>query len=244
MIRDRWERITWIVSTVLTLVLGTQIPPILTPRPAPTTPPIVDPSLPPLVPVPIPPAPEPPPAIPDPMNAILKLRLGNSGCTAVTIGGLRDVTGVAAVTAAHCVASIGQQGTVITKDGKTYKVTVIRIDRRSDCALLQISTSDVLPFAKIATQLPAQGTGVWHAGYGIDRPGNTENGRVVTPEGQGGQTQFTLSVSSGDSGGPIFNAQTGEVLSVVCCANRVNTWGASCLSINRLVGIQSWVVEE
>lgn len=239
----RWERIAWIIAAILSIVLGNQLPPILPPgSPPPVSPPPVSP--PPVTPIPLPPVPDQPTAVPDPMNAILKLRLGNSGCTAVTIGGLKDLTGVCAVTAAHCVRGVGQVGQVTTKSGKTYECSVVRIDRRTDCALLQIKTSDVLPFAKIATQLPAAGVKIWHAGYGVDRPGNTEHGEVVMGENRDGQTQFRLNVSSGDSGGPIYNAATGEVLSVVCCGARLDVWGASCTSIQRLIGTQSWGIED
>lgn len=237
MVKERWERIAWILATVLSAFLGRQIP--IPTIPPPTTP---DPTYP----IPMPPVPQPPQPQADPVKAILKLRMGNSGCTAVCIGGIKEISGVAAITAAHCVGSVGQQGTVTTKDGKSFSCTVVRIDRRSDCAVLQVQTSEVLPFAKIATKIPPAGKATWHAGYGVDKPGNTENGEVLQGENSSGQTHFRLSVSSGDSGGPIYDAETGEVLSVVCCSNfsTRSTYGASCLSILRLIGQQSWSIEE
>jgi hypothetical protein len=54
-------------------------------------------------------------------------------------------------------------------------------------------------------------------GYGIDRPGNREDGRVTGAETPDGQLQMELSVSSGDSGGGIFRSDTNELVAVVCC---------------------------
>ena len=44
-----------------------------------------------------------------------------------------------------------------------------------------------------------------------------EDGRITGAETSDGQLQMELSVSSGDSGGGIFRADTNELVSVVCC---------------------------
>jgi hypothetical protein len=88
-----------------------------------------------------------------------------------------------------------------------------------------------LPYALIAAKNPEPGTAVWHMGYGVDKPGNREDGTVAEPENAQGQLRMILSVSSGDSGGGIFRADTNELVSVVCCtsgmARKVSMWGCS-----------------
>jgi hypothetical protein len=76
---------------------------------------------------------------------------------------------------------------------------------------------DDLPVANLAAKNPPVGTEIWHMGYGIDKPGNREDGRVTGTETRDGQLPMELSVSSGDSGGGIFRADTNELIAVVCC---------------------------
>jgi hypothetical protein len=88
-----------------------------------------------------------------------------------------------------------------------------------------------LPYALIAAKNPEPGTAIWHMGFGVDKPGNREEGTVAEGENAQGQLRMILSVSSGDSGGGIFRADTNELVSVVCCtsgmAQRVSMWGCS-----------------
>src|SRR5262249_36997558 len=97
---------------------------------------------------------------------------------------------------------------------------------------------DGLPYALLARTDPAPGTAVWHNGYGVDKPGNREDGVVTAAPNADGQLQFRLSVSSGDSGSGIFRADTGELVGVVCCTTGlgVNTamWGGASTTALRL----------
>jgi hypothetical protein len=96
-------------------------------------------------------------------------------------------------------------------------------------------TPESVPFALLADGNPPIGTKVWHAGYGIDKPGNREDGEVTGNEDANGQLRMSLSVSSGDSGGGIFRSDTNELVSCVCCtsgmARKVSMWGASTRAI-------------
>ncbi len=56
-------------------------------------------------------------------------------------------------------------------------------------------------------------------GYGVDLPGNREDGEVTVSEQPDGKTSFVLSVSPGDSGGGIFRDDTGELVGTVCCTS-------------------------
>jgi hypothetical protein len=68
-------------------------------------------------------------------------------------------------------------------------------------------------------------------GYGVDQPSNREDGIPPRRRRWQHQLRMVLSVSSGDSGGGIFRADTNELVSVVCCtsgmARKVSMWGCS-----------------
>lgn len=183
--------------------------------------------------------PEKPPPIPphgdkgkaDPVQATVRLRHGNSGCTATIIGPKRNDGKWDALTASHCTGDVGSSVQLVLKDGREFKALVKARDRTCDLSWLRLDGADgqELPYAQLAGSDPPVGTKVWHNGYGVDKPGNREDGTVTaTPDSQG-QTRFTLSVSPGDSGGGIFRDDTGELVSAVCCtttfAQRVSMWG-------------------
>jgi hypothetical protein len=92
---------------------------------------------------------------------------------------------------------------------------------------------------KLAERSPVAGAKVWHAGYGIDRPENREEGLRGNSTTASGKLEFILSVSSGDSGGPIIDARTEEIVSCVCCTQArgklAPMYGASVESIRALL---------
>lgn len=203
------------------------VPPPTSPAPPDTTPPV------PIMPAPVPPPPVvPPKPSPNTPAAIVRITFGNSGCSATVIGD-RNADGTYDVlTAAHCVSSIGQRGTMRLKDGRTGGIRVVNIDRKADvCWCVTEVNSEVYPFAVLAATTPAIGTRVWHAGYGVDIPGNREDGVVEAGQDGNGQVRYRLSVSSGDSGGGICVNEKNEVLSPVCCTTArgqvAQVWGAS-----------------
>lgn len=168
---------------------------------------------------PVPPKPDPkPPGKADPEKAIGKLRFGSAGCTATVIGPRRGDGKWDILTASHCTGGTGSRGSFTLKDGRTLAVTVAARNADSDLTWLVTDAAlDDLPFAELAKKNPPVGTEIWHMGYGIDKPGNREDGRVIGGETPDGQLQMELSVSSGDSGGGIFRADTNELVAVVCC---------------------------
>lgn len=171
---------------------------------------------------PVPPKPEPKPnpqpGKADPVQAIGKLRFGNAGCTATVIGPRRADGRWDILTAAHCSEGMGDRGTFTMKDGRTFAVTVAARNTTWDLNwLVTDNVVEEMPFAVLAEKNPAVGAEIWHMGYGIDKPGNREDGRIVGPETIEGQMQMELSVSSGDSGGGIFRSDTNELVAVVCC---------------------------
>lgn len=188
--------------------------------------------------IPVPPPAAPPPAVPsqdappvtmppapavpqpNPRESLLRVAFGNSGCTAAVVGPRRTDGRYWVACAAHCVSSTGQKGHGTTRDGRRIDLTVKAIDRASDCSwMLTDGDNQELPFILLATSPPPAGTRVWVAGYGVHAPGVQRFGSVTSGPGPNGQVQYRLAVSSGDSGGPIVNDQTGELLSVVCCTS-------------------------
>jgi hypothetical protein len=184
------------------------------------------------------PMPLPQPPSPDTPRAIARIQFGNAGCTATVIGPRLGDGRYWVLTASHCVQSIGQHGTMRMLDGRTLGIVVQALDRKPDCCwCLTESNAEVLPFALLADRSPAPGTRIWHAGYGVDKPGNREDGSVDAAPDSNGQLRMTLSVSSGDSGGGICIDQDNRVISCVCCTaargQRSSVWGASVESIRR-----------
>jgi hypothetical protein len=179
-----------------------------------------------------------PEAKPDPTNATGRVRFGTAGCSATVIGPRRRDGRWDVLTAAHCVNAVGQQGTLHLKDGRSFGLRVVVVQRTADIAwCVTEEEAGELPYARLASDSPEPGTAVWHNGYGTDRPGNREDGTVIGRENDQGQLQFLLSVSSGDSGAGIFRADTGELISVVCCTSgagrKAAMWGASTAVITR-----------
>jgi S1-C subfamily serine protease len=204
------------------------------PATTPVTPPVV------IVPPPVAPLPPPPPKpAEDPKQAVVQIQLGNSGCTATVIDAKRSDDRYWLLTASHCVNDVGQRGMARLRDGREFPFTVQSFDRKADCAwLLSEPTKDVYPWLLLAEISPEVGSKVWHAGFGVDKPGNVEQGVVVAKPNADGQVQFNLSVSSGDSGGGIALNDSGQVVSPVCCTTAkgqyANVWGAAPESCRKL----------
>lgn len=175
---------------------------------------------------PAPPAPPgPPPAPPGPpkeraQKALGRIQFGTAGCTATVVTPRRPDGRWDVLTAAHCTPSaVGASGVMTLKDGRKIAVSVTARETSSDICWLVTSQSDItdMPTADIASATPSPGTKVWHAGYGVDKPANIEEGTVTGGPDKYGQVTFNLSVSSGDSGGGIFRADTDEWVGAVCC---------------------------
>jgi hypothetical protein len=179
---------------------------------------------------PAPPPPETPPT--DPTQAIGVLVTPGGYCSATAIVGPSGGDQTVLVTAAHCVGSVGQRLSWRTRSGAEYPARVSAVDRRSDCAILHLdSRPNGITRLVLAASAPRPGDAVWHAGFGVDKPGNTERGVFVGGPTSDQQLEYRLSVSPGDSGGGIIDARTNELLSPVCCTTCLGctgrVWGAS-----------------
>jgi hypothetical protein len=189
---------------------------------------------------PNPPRPNPPSGTLDPENAIGRIQFGNAGCSATVIGPRRPDGRWDVLTAAHCMGGVGQVGRmVMPKTGKVYNVRVVAHNKTCDLAWMvtEESITDI-EYANLAPANPPLRTPVWHRGYGYHLPRNKETGEVTGGETNSGQLRFYLNVSSGDSGGGIFRADTNEVVSAVCCtagiAQKTSMWGGSTAQAHRL----------
>ncbi len=171
---------------------------------------------------PPPKAPDKPAPKADPLAALCRLRVGTIGCTATVVGPRRPDGRWDVLTASHCMGTAGRKGTITLKDGRTLAVTAYEREAASDlCWMATDDPVDSLPFALLAAKAPEAGTAIWHAGFGVDRPGNTERGTITAGETPSRQLVMSLSVSHGDSGGGIFREDTGELVAAVCCTRSV-----------------------
>lgn len=205
----------------------------------PIPPPVVN--VPPPV-VTVPPIGEAQPAKPatDPLAAIARIQFGSAGCSATIIGPRRDDGRYAVLTANHCVAGKPTRGTMRLRDGRSIGLQIQATDPRADCCwCLTDATTETFPHALLAAATPPPGTRIWHAGYGVDVPGNREDGTLDDGPNADGQVRMTLSVSSGDSGGGICADADGRVISCVCCTSArgrvASVWGASPEAIRKLL---------
>lgn len=159
--------------------------------------------------------PRPKPEKTDVKAAIIKITSGNSMCTATVIRPRFADGRWPILTAAHCVRGVGASFTARFKDGKNVPGKVVYHSRDFDLAWGVIETREELDSASVSPADPSEGTPVWHMGYGVDRPGNLETGRVLR-HSPGGTTMYTsLAVSSGDSGSGVFRSDTNELVGVV-----------------------------
>lgn len=221
-------------------VVPPEQPPIVVP---PAPPPIVVPPPPP------PPPPTPPEPKPDTLNAIVRISSGNTGCSATIIGPRRHDGRYWVLTAAHCVSGTNQHWGMRFRDGRSMGAVVVNLNKTSDWAwMLTESNTETLPFAYLNESSPPPGTPIWHAGYGVDKPANREDGVVTDVPNSEGQIRMRLSVSSGDSGGGIAITSDGKIVSCVCCTSGrgqvADVWGASVESIRRgqvaVVDLDEW----
>lgn len=192
-----------------------------------------------------PPRPEPPggPAPPTPpsptwvrntMAAMGVTQTGSGRCTATHVKISATQSRSVFLTAAHCVGAVGSKVVFTTRrlpTELTVHCVVVAVNRDADCAWLMAEDNRLyweIPYAELSGELPPNGTAVWHAGFGVNIPGNTEEGTVVAVETE--QLQFDLSASPGDSGAAIVWRVRDQIVSVVCCGTtpgrRGPVWGA------------------
>lgn len=181
----------------------------------------------------------PPAPAPQPLAAIGRIQVGAYGCSATLIGPRHPDGTYDLASAAHCIPDSVRVGMMRLESGKTVGIRVTAIDRNSDCAWFRtIGDVGELPFAMLAEALPKIGEKVWHAGYGEHNPRSREDGTVTDPITTKGQTEFWLSVSSGDSGGGIVCNESGRILATVCCTTQRNrparVWGCSVEALVKL----------
>lgn len=158
----------------------------------------------------------------NPVEAVGRLAMQGGYCSATPIGPLNKDRKQVVLTAAHCAQSVGDVYQFTTRAGRTVRVTVTAINRKADACLMMTETLvEPLPYLTVAAQSPPAGTPVMHCGFGVDKPGNTESGKVLMSDTGNGQTMYLLSVSPGDSGGGICVNASGELLSPVCCTTRL-----------------------
>lgn len=227
----RTKDVGWLAAGILSTLVATWA----TKCPAPEHPPFPVPPI--TEPAPQPKAPAPPPPIlpkqADAVQATARYSSSGVGCTCTILGPTPRKGYVAVLTANHCVGRVGRTFHVILKDGRRFEAITIAVDAQADCALGVIKTDEVVPYAKIAATDPEPGTKVWQAGYGQGKPEKRYDG-VVEKVG-GSQTQMRIQFFKGDSGGGIFRDDTNELVSVVCCTNGPQGWGATVARIRAML---------
>jgi hypothetical protein len=197
------------------------------------------------------PDPLPPDPTPDPSEAIAKLALQGSFCSATIISPRRPDGKWWVVSAAHCYGrgpGVGVRGELVTRSGQVAEVVCVAIDRRADIALLVTDKPfERLPSIPVAENTPSPGVPIFHSGYGQHIPGNREDGQITRGPNQDGQVQYRLSVSPGDSGGGIVVNVGGQLLSPVCCTTCLgcpgDVWGGSPERIRRMMSAPTQFID-
>lgn len=138
-----------------------------------------------------------------------------SGCTATLVA--QDVV----ITASHCVGyntrtNIGNYNTFTLDNGQRYTVNRYRSFSRElgedDIALLGLSEMvplEVATPAPMARETPEQGTSLTVFGYGCTQIGGRGDGQKR--KATYAQGDVAAHLCPGDSGGPVFNDETGAV---------------------------------
>lgn len=190
---------------------------------------------------PVPPLPpeKPPERRPDPSAALGRWQSGRNGCTATVIGPQRADGKWDVLCANHCLAGATKTAKMQLKDGRVLALTLSAHEASSDISWWVTDDSGLeLPFALLAPDAPPAGTKIWHAGFGVDKPGNREEGTVSGPIDAKGMLPMRISVSSGDSGGGMFRADNGHLVACVCCTRArgrfADVWGGSSVRAAKL----------
>ena len=183
---------------------------------------------------------EPPPSPPDAVNAIGRIAMSRGFCSGTVVGPKLPNGRWTIVSASHCFDRVGEQATFIPRQGSSFRVQVQAIDRRADIAILNtLDSHPTLAYTTVAEKTPPVGTPIFHAGFGVDTPGNVERGQVTAGPNQSQQVQYRLDVSPGDSGGGICVDADGRLLSPVCCTTCLgcvgDVWGGSPERIREMV---------
>lgn len=188
----------------------------------------------------VPPTPAPQQPTNDPRSAIGKVVMSGGYCSATVVNEQHTDGSYTLVCASHCFKQVGEEVSFILRDGRQVKASCIALDRGPDISILRTApVSTPLPFVRVADVTPDVGSKVFHAGYGIDVPGNTEYGTVLERDTPNGQVVYHLSVSPGDSGGGICLDAAGKLLSPVCCTTNLaapgSVWGGKPEKINDML---------
>lgn len=154
----------------------------------------------------------------NPSKSTYRISHGNSGCSATVIDRHRDTGAYILVTAAHCVSGERSRVSVHVPSMGTITGYVVAYDRQRDAAVIETTPTDYTLYAsRVSTTRRPLGRRVWHIGYGVDRPGNREAGTIIGYDDTSSQYMSDVSVSSGDSGSGVHDADDDTVCGTVCC---------------------------
>lgn len=194
-------------------------------------------TLPPNAPVPAPittPAPTQPAApapapgkVASPLAATAKILMRDGFCSCTFIGPQKCPGRWDVLCAAHCFRTVGENTTIIMRDGTQIAGVVASIDRRADYAWVVVTSPVVMPFLELASGPPAVGSDVWCVGYGPPANGEVRNGSYLGGVSSGRQSHYRLIVYHGDSGSAVVDTKTGKVIGIVCTTNNGDTFGAT-----------------
>lgn len=118
------------------------------------------------------------------------------------------------MTAAHVVAGVNKNLTIIMEDGTEHKAISLGLDSSSDAALVRLLGNKVWDFVEVDRNPKAFMTtslGDWvfalghSGGFDIDRGSAVRLGRIVRIADNPATFQSDCKLIGGDSGGPLFN---------------------------------------
>lgn len=118
------------------------------------------------------------------------------------------------MTAAHVVAGVNKNLTIIMEDGTEHKAISLGLDSRSDAAIVKILGDAVWDFVEVDKKPKSERTtslGDWvfalghSGGFDLARGSAVRLGRIVRIADTSATFQSDCKLIGGDSGGPLFN---------------------------------------
>lgn len=129
---------------------------------------------------------------------------GSGNCSITVIGPRASDGYYYALFSRHCCRSRTTGFSVTVAHLKDHPAEIYARWADADIALIRFKSDQDVPHALLSSSPPQKGDKVWHKGYGVNRPGNIESGKVLSVGSVSNAMSHTVLLSGGDSGSGLF----------------------------------------